>query len=82
MAKKPKAQPQQKGQSKSNTFRPILRQKKVEVIAAAYFNGFELFQDQNPKSLPGILQPKFDRLFYRKHLTLTKKTHRPIWKKL
>ncbi len=82
MAKKPTAQPPQKGQGKSNSFRPILRQQKVEVITKAYYNAFELFQDQNPNTIPAILQPKFDRHFYMKHLTLTKKTHRPIWKKL
>ena len=81
MAKKPKAQPQQKGQGKSNTFRPILRQQKVEKLAVKYYEEFESFQAENPDAIPAINQPKFDRIYYFNNLRLTRKTSRPIWKK-
>lgn len=61
---------------------PILRQNKLDVLMTKYYSEFDEFQMNSPDLLPGIIQPRFDEVFYRKHLTLTHKTKRFIWKRI
>lgn len=82
MARKPKAQPPQKGQNKNKAFQPILRQNRIEVLADNYFRLFDHYQKQHPHTAPGILQPLFDEMYNNLFLTVTRKTRRLIWKRL
>lgn len=59
-----------------------MRQNKVEVIAELYFDGFGDFAKRYPDISHSILQPIYDRTFYEKNLALTRKTNRPIWRKI
>ncbi|MBG0781252.1 MAG: hypothetical protein H0S84_03190 [Bacteroidales bacterium] len=82
MAKIPAAQPPQKGQSKYKTFQPILRQNPAEVLANLYFESFAQFKSISPHLSAGKQIQLFDQSFNLIYLTLTRKTSRPIWKKL
>ncbi len=61
---------------------PILRQNKVDELAEVYYQGFDKYQKLYPGIPVAILQPKYDAMFYEKHLVLTRKTKRAQWKKL